>query len=311
MTIAAIFPGQGSQSVGMLAELAQSYPQVEATFAEASAVLNYDLWQLAQQGSEEQLSQTTVTQPLMLAAGVAVWRICQPLLPQPPQLLAGHSLGEYTALVAAGALTFSDAVAVVAERARLMQEAVPEGVGAMAAIVGLDSAAVVAICAEIATDEVVVSAVNFNSPQQVVVAGHTAAVEAVGLVAKGRKAKKVVLLPVSVPSHSILMRPASEALAATLAAVPLQMPTIPVLHNVSAATTASVEELRSALVAQIYNPVRWVETVERMAAAGITTAVEMGAGKVLVGLNKRIVKTMQGLPVYDAESLAAFQQAVA
>jgi len=297
-----VFPGQGSQSVGMLAELAAGYPQVEDTFAEASAALGYDLWQLVQSGPEEMLNQTDRTQPAMLAAGVAVWRVWQQHGGMQPALMAGHSLGEYTALVCAGALDFAAAIALVAERGRCMQSAVPAGVGAMAAVLGLDDAAVAAVCAESAGDEIV-SPVNFNSPGQVVIAGHAGAVERAVVAAKAAGAKRAVTLPVSVPSHCALMEPAAQAFATHLAETVIQQPTIPVLQNVDAAAHDQADDIRDNLARQLYNPVQWVMTVHAMRAQGIERIVEAGPGKVLAGLCKRIDKGIANAAVYDPASL--------
>ncbi|HXH04002.1 MAG TPA: ACP S-malonyltransferase [Candidatus Competibacteraceae bacterium] len=302
--LALVFPGQGSQSVGMLAEIAASRPEVRVTFAEASEVLGFDLWQLVQDGPEDNLNQTHNTQPAMLAAGVALWRVWQAAGGPRPAVMAGHSLGEYSALVCAGALAFADAVALVAERGRLMQQAVPAGAGAMAAVLGLDDEAVRAACAEAAQHEVV-EAVNFNAPGQVVIAGAKVAVERAIAACKARGAKRAVPLPVSVPSHCALMQPAAERLAERLATVALQTPAIPVLHNVDVATHAEPAAIRDALARQLYRPVRWVETVQAMVAQGITVTVECGPGKVLAGLNKRIHKELAALPLYDESTLQA------
>ena len=303
MSLAFVFPGQGSQSVGMLAELATAYPQVQDTFAQASAVLGYDLWDLTQSGPESELNQTHKTQPAMLAAGVAVWRAWQAQRGTMPVMMAGHSLGEYTALVCAGALEFTDAVRLVAERGRYMQDAVPAGQGAMAAILGLEDAQVILVCGDAAQGEVV-SAVNFNSPGQVVVAGSVAAVARAVDLAKQAGAKRALLLPVSVPSHCALMKPASERLAALLQTITIQSPTVPVLHNADVQAYSDAQQIRDALVRQLYSPVRWTETVRAMASAGVKTLVECGPGKVLAGLNKRIDRDMAVLPVYDSSTLA-------
>ena len=303
-----VFPGQGSQAVGMLAELAAAFPLVGDTFAEASAALGLDLWQLVQQGPVEQLNLTHNTQPAMLAAGVAVWRVWVQQGGARPAYLAGHSLGEYAALVAGGAIDFADAVRLVAERGRLMQAAVPEGTGAMAAILGLDDEQVRAACAQAAAGEVV-EAVNYNSPGQVVIAGHAGAVARALEAAKAAGAKRAVALPVSVPSHCALMRPAAEQLAQRLAATAIQLPRIPVLHNVDVAVSTTPDALRERLARQLYSPVRWVETVQRLAAEGVTLVVEAGPGKVLAGLNKRIDKNLESVAVYDPAGLAAALEA--
>jgi [acyl-carrier-protein] S-malonyltransferase len=299
-----IFPGQGSQSLGMLAELGQAHPLVLDVFAEASEALGFDLWALCQQGPESELNQTQNTQPAMLAAGIAVWRLWQQQNGPAPKLLAGHSLGEYSALVAAGSLGFADGIRLVAERGRLMQQAVPEGVGAMAAILGLEDDQVRAVCAEAAQDQVC-EAVNFNSPGQVVAAGNKEAIERLLPLAKRAGAKRALPLAVSVPSHCALMRPAADALQAVLAEVEIKPPSIPVIHNVSVASEADPAAIRRLLAEQLYRPVRWVETVQLMQAQGINTLLEMGPGKVLTGLVKRIDKQLNGLAVLDDASLAA------
>ncbi|MBI5040533.1 MAG: ACP S-malonyltransferase [Gammaproteobacteria bacterium] len=300
--LAIVFPGQGSQAVGMLAELAGAHPEVQATFAEASNVLGYDLWSLTQNGPEADLNQTDRTQPAMLAAGVAVWRVWCKQGGAQPAFMAGHSLGEYTALVCAGSLAFTDGIRLVAERGRRMQAAVPAGVGAMAAILGLEDAQVRLACTEAAQGDVV-QAVNFNSPGQVVIAGHKSAVERACEQAKALGAKRAVPLAVSVPSHSSLMLPAAEAFAATLAAIEFKVPQIPVIHNADVAVHANPDNLRDALIRQIYNPVRWVETVQYLAMHGITRIVEAGPGKVLAGLNKRIDKNIASVAAFDSASL--------
>ncbi|RRQ20592.1 ACP S-malonyltransferase [Thiohalobacter thiocyanaticus] len=307
-TLAYVFPGQGSQSVGMLGELAAVHPQVGETFAEASEVLGYDLWQLVQNGPEEQLNQTDRTQPAMLAAGVAVWRVLARATDRRPAMLAGHSLGEYSALVCAGVLEFPAAVKLVESRARFMQQAVPAGEGAMAAILGLDDEAVRAVCEEAAAGEVV-EQVNFNAPGQVVIAGAAAAVERAVAQAKAAGAKRAVPLPVSVPSHCSLMQPAAEALAGELARADLRTPSINVIHNVDVRPHSDANEIRDLLARQLHNPVRWVETIRYMQAEGVTRLIECGPGKVLAGLNRRIAKDMTALPVYDPASLdAALEQ---
>lgn len=304
MSFAFIFPGQGSQSLGMLNVLGETCPEVHATFAEASDALGYDLWALCQTGPETELNRTEKTQPALLAAGVAVWRAWQAAGGPAPALLAGHSLGEYTALVAAGTLDFAAAVKLVEFRGQAMQAAVPDGQGAMAAILGLDDADVVAACAEAAQGEVV-SPVNYNSPGQVVIAGAAPAVARAIEACKARGAKRAVPLPVSVPSHCSLMQPAAEQLAERLAGVTVHAPQIPVLHNVDVRQHAEPDAIRTALVAQLHSPVRWVETVQALAAAGVRTLVEGGPGKVLAGLTRRIDKELTALPVFDPETLAA------
>jgi len=302
-----VFPGQGSQKVGMLAELAATYPLVKQTFEEASDLLGYDLWQLSQSGPEETLNQTDKTQPALLAAGVAVWRVWQQQGGSPPAMMAGHSFGEYTALVCAGALEFKEAVSLAEARGRFMQAAVPPGQGAMAAILGLEEAKLQDICLEVAQGQVV-TAVNFNAPSQTVIAGHAPAVERAIAKAKTTGAKKAVLLPVSVPAHCSLMQPAAEQMAERLAQVQIQSPKIPVVHNVDVSTKIQPAEIRQALVAQLCQPVRWVETIQLMANHGITKLYECGPGKILVGLNKRIARSMVALPLGD--TLHGFEQAL-
>lgn len=297
-----VFPGQGSQSVAMLADLAAAFPLVTSTFQEASDVLGFDLWKLVQDGPAEELNMTQNTQPAMLAAGIAVWRVWNAQGGSAPAVTAGHSLGEYSALVAAGALGFSDAVSLVAERGRLMQEAVPEGTGAMAAILGLEDDKVRELCSEAAQGEVV-EAVNFNSPGQVVVAGNKTAVERMIELAKGAGAKRALPLPVSVPSHCALMQPAAERLAERLASVAIMAPTIPVIHNVTVEECADPDQIRALLAQQLHNPVRWVETIQAIAGRNLATVIEAGPGKVLTGLCKRIDRSVKGVAVYDPASL--------
>jgi len=305
--LAMVFPGQGSQSVGMLAPLAAAFPVVTETFAQASRVLGYDLWARVQDGPAELLNQTACTQPAMLAAGVATWRCWQQKSASQPAVMAGHSLGEYTALVCAGAIDFEDAVALVEKRGNFMQRAVPEGSGAMAALLGLDDEQVKSICNE-AADGQVVSAVNFNSPGQVVIAGQVDAVERAMALAKAAGAKRALRLPVSVPSHCALMKPAAEALAAELAATTIRVPDVAVMHNVDVGIKDNADAIREALAAQLYQPVRWVETVRAMHAAGINRIIEMGPGKVLAGLNKRIEKSLSAIAV---QTPADLEQALA
>jgi [acyl-carrier-protein] S-malonyltransferase len=306
VSLAFVFPGQGSQSVGMLAELAAAEPQVEATFAEASEALGYDLWKIVAEGPAEELNQTHITQPAMLSAGIAVWRIWQEKGGAAPVVMAGHSLGEYTALVAAGAIGFADAISLVAERGKLMQEAVPAGTGSMAAILGLDDSKVVDVCAHAEAGEVV-SAVNFNANGQVVIAGHVAAVERAVELAKEAGAKRAVILPVSVPSHCALMKPAADKLAERLATITVSAPQIPVINNADVSKATDADAIRDALVRQLYSPVRWVETIEAMASEGVDKLIECGPGKVLVGLNKRIVKEMKTQALFDPASFEAAQ----
>lgn len=303
-TLAMIFPGQGSQHVGMLAELAAAHPIVIDTFDEASEVLGYDLWQLVQNGTAEELSLTHITQPAILTASVAIWRLWQEQGGELPDVVAGHSLGEYSALVAAGALEFRDAVALVEQRGKFMQSAVPVGTGSMAAVIGLDDDAVIKACAEASSDEVV-AAVNFNAPGQVVIAGHVGAVEKAGAGCKAAGAKRVLPLPVSAPFHSPLMKPAAERFAEVLAKVEIKAPSIAVLHNVGVEPCNDPTVIRQKLVEQIYAPVPWVATVNALAARGITRALEIGPGKVLNGLNKRIQPDMAVASVNDPASLEA------
>nr|WP_024967734.1 ACP S-malonyltransferase [Pantoea sp. IMH] len=301
---AMVFPGQGSQAVGMLAGLAVENPTVERTFREVSDALGYDLWALVQNGPVEELNKTWQTQPALLAASVAIFRVWQEKGGSQPAMLAGHSLGEYSALVCAGVLDFADAIRLVELRGKLMQEAVPEGTGAMQAIIGLDDDAIAKACEESAQGQVV-SPVNYNSPGQVVIAGNKEAVERAGAACKAAGAKRALPLPVSVPSHCALMKPAADKLAAALEALTFNTPVFPVVNNVDVRCETSPEAIRNALVRQLYNPVRWTGCVEFMAAQGITTLLEMGPGKVLTGLTKRIVDTLAAAPVNDPASLSA------
>lgn len=301
---AMVFPGQGSQTVGMLAELAAENPIVETTFREASDALGYDLWNLVQQGPAEELNKTWQTQPALLAASVAIFRVWQEKGGKTPAMLAGHSLGEYSALVCAGVLDFAEAIKLVELRGKLMQEAVPEGTGAMQAIIGLDDAAIAKACEDAAQGEVV-SPVNFNSPGQVVIAGNKAAVERAGAACKAAGAKRALPLPVSVPSHCALMKPAADKLAVALEKLTFNAPATPVVNNVDVKCETSPEAIRSALVRQLYSPVRWTECVEFMAQQGVTSLLEVGPGKVLTGLTKRIVDTLTAAPVNDPASLSA------
>ena len=309
MGFAALFPGQGSQSVGMLAELMDSRPVVAETFAVAGEVLGLDLAGMVREGPEEALNRTENTQPAMLAAGVAVWRAFREAGGPMPSAMAGHSLGEFTALVCAGALDFANAVSLVAERGRLMQQAVPEGQGAMAAILGLDDEAVRALCSEAAQGQVV-EAVNFNSPGQVVIAGEAEAVERAIELAGEAGAKRAVRLPVSVPSHCSLMQPAAERLRERLAEVEVRSPEVPVIHNVDVAAHQDPDEIRDLLARQLHNPVRWVETVQRLAADGNATMLELGPGKVLMGLIRRIDRKVTCIPVQDEAGLEKALNAV-
>jgi len=286
-----VFPGQGSQSLGMQGELAEAFPVVRRTYEEAGEALGRDLWNLSREGPEEELGRTVNTQPLMLTAGMAAWRVWQERGGPAPAGVAGHSLGEYTALVAAGALPFTAAVRLVAERARFMQEAVAETPGAMAAVLGLDDAAVRAAC-ERAAPAGVVEAVNYNAPGQVVIAGEKPAVERAIEAAKESGARRAMLLPVSVPSHCGLMRPAADRLRAALQDVSIDPPAIPVVNNVDVAVESDPVAIADALVRQLYSPVRWVETVQRFAAEGAGRVVECGPGKVLAGLGRRIDRSL-------------------
>lgn len=302
--LAFVFPGQGSQKIGMLAELAAAYPLVQATFAEASEVLGYDLWALVQSGTQEEINLTERTQPLLLTASVAVWRVWQEKQGPQPALMAGHSLGEWSALVCAGVVAFKDAVKIVQLRGKYMQEAVPAGQGAMAAIIGLDDALILEACKKAAQGEVV-AAVNFNSPGQVVIAGTAAAVERAGVLCKEAGAKRALPLPVSAPFHTELMRPAAERLTELVNATTFNAPVTPVVHNVTAQTEADPEKIKALMIEQIYSPVRWVECVNTMAAKGVGTTVECGPGKVLSGLNKRISGDLTTLSIEKPEELDA------
>lgn len=303
-----IFPGQGSQKVGMLSELSELYPNVQKTFAEASTVLGYDLWELIQQDPDEKLSQTSVTQPAILASSVAIWRLWLELGGVKPALMAGHSLGEYSALVCGGALTFEDAIALVQKRGEFMQSAVPVGVGAMAAIVGLEDQLVIDACVKAGEDkeDEVVVAVNFNSPGQVVIAGHTEAVQRAGAYCKDAGAKRCLPLPVSAPFHSPLMKPAADRFASELKSVSLIEPETPVLQNYGLKLTSSDSELiRDNLLKQIYSPVPWVDSIKMFAKEGIVAVYELGPGKVLSGLNRRIDSAMTAMSINDDSSLQA------
>lgn len=301
---AMVFPGQGSQTVGMLAELAAENPLIGQTFREASEALGYDLWALVQQGPAEELNKTWQTQPALLAASVSIFRIWQEKGGKAPAMLAGHSLGEYSALVCANVLDFSEAIKLVELRGKLMQEAVPAGTGAMQAIIGLDDAAIAKACEASALGQVV-SPVNFNSPGQVVIAGNKEAVERAGAACKAAGAKRALPLPVSVPSHCALMKPAADKLAVALEKITFNVPLFPVVNNVDVKCETAPEAIRSALVRQLYSPVRWTECVEFMAGQGVTSLLEVGPGKVLTGLTKRIVDTLTAAAVNDPASLSA------
>ena len=303
MKLAIVFPGQGSQAVGMMAGYAE-HPLVRDTFDEASQVLGQELWALVHDGPAEMLNQTVNTQPVMLTADTAVYRAWRAAGGAEPSVMAGHSLGEYAALVAAGAIAFADALPLVRFRAQAMQDAVPQGVGAMAAIMGLDDEGVVAACAEAAQMQSV-EAVNFNAPGQVVIAGHKEAVERAIVAAKARGAKRGLLLPVSAPFHSKLLQPAAEKLAAYLAEVPVRVANVAVLHNVDVARAATPEAVRAALARQAASPVRWVETIQAFVAQGVTHIIECGPGAVLTGLARRIAPGVEILPLNDANAIAA------
>ena len=305
--VAFVFPGQGSQAIGMLADLAQEHTVVSQTFAEASEVLGYDLWALIQDGPVESLNETDKTQPALLSASVAIWRAYQASGKPAPALLAGHSLGEYSALVCAGVIDFKDAVKLVELRGQLMQQAVPAGTGAMYAIIGLDDDGIAKACEESAQGDVV-SPVNYNSPGQVVIAGEKNAVERAAAACKAAGAKMAVALPVSVPSHCALMKPAADKLAQALANITFSAPVIKVINNVDVAMPSDSQEIKDALVRQLYCPVRWSETVSFMAEQGINQLVEMGPGKVLTGLTKRINKAVSAQAVNDVASLAALTE---
>ena len=289
--LAFVFPGQGSQSVGMLTDLALKNSCVKATIDEASDVLHYNVWQLITEGPEEKLNQTEYTQPALLAADIACWRLWCATHDERPAVLAGHSLGEFAAFVAAGTLSFSDGLTLVAKRGELMQSAVPTGTGAMAAIVGLDDEQVELLCEQAAQGQII-SAANYNSIGQIVVAGHAAAVERAVALATAAGARLAKLIPVSVPSHCALMQPAADALKSYLAAIELQAPQIPVIQNVDASIHQDLNEIRSCLIEQLTQPVRWVATIQKMQADGITNIVECGPGKVLAGLIKRISREL-------------------
>lgn len=302
--LAFVFPGQGSQKIGMLAELAAEYPVVQKTFAEASDVLGYDLWALVQNGAQEEINLTERTQPLLLAASVAVFRVWQERNGAAPALMTGHSLGEWSALVCAGVVAFKDAVKLVQQRGKFMQEAVPAGQGAMAAIIGLDDASIIDACKKAEQGEVV-SAVNFNSPGQVVIAGAAAAVERAGALCKEAGAKRALPLPVSAPFHTELMRPAAERLAEQITATAFSSPAVPVVHNVTATTESNPEKIKALMIEQIYSPVRWVDCVNTMVGRGITLTLECGPGKVLSGLNKRINSELNTLSVEKPDELVS------
>ncbi|NGX16525.1 ACP S-malonyltransferase [Wenzhouxiangella sp. XN24] len=304
MAIAMVFPGQGSQSVGMLADLLAAEPAAAATLVEADEALGYGLGALLRDGPAEQLNRTDHTQPAMLAAGVAAWRAWCAHGGPPPAAMAGHSLGEYTALVCAEAMAFDDALRVVRLRGQWMQQAVPQGAGKVAAVLGLDDDAVIAACAASGSGSDVVEAVNFNAPGQVVIAGHGAAVERAIEAAKAAGARRAMLLPISVPVHCRLMDPVAGQLAEALAGIELHTPTMPVYHNIDASPRTDVAEIRAALADQVRRPVRWVDCVNAMRAEGVDTLLELGPGRVLSGLARRIDRELDAMPVDDPATLA-------
>ncbi|WP_299006772.1 ACP S-malonyltransferase [uncultured Shewanella sp.] len=302
-----VFPGQGSQSVGMLAELATEHQIIEQTFSEASDVLGYDLWALVQEGPSDTLNETDKTQPALLTASVAIWRAYTQTQAALPSILAGHSLGEYSALVCAGVIDFVDAVKLVQLRGKLMLEAVPAGSGAMYAIIGLDNDSIAEACDE-ASQGAIVSPVNFNSPGQVVIAGEKEAVDRAAVLCKEKGAKKAMPLAVSVPSHCALMKPAADKLAEALADIEFKTPSIKVINNVDVAVSQSGEAIKDALVRQLYCPVRWTETVEHFAQDGIDRLFEIGPGKVLTGLTKRIDRSISAQAINDVASFSALTE---
>lgn len=302
-----VFPGQGSQALGMLGELAENHAVIGETFAQASSVLGYDLWELVQQGPVETLNETDKTQPALLAASVAIFRAYMASGKGLPNVMAGHSLGEYSALVCAGVIDFEAAIKLVELRGQLMQQAVPAGTGAMFAIIGLDNDAIAKACEE-ASEGAVVSPVNYNSPGQVVIAGEKAAVERAAALCKANGAKMAVALPVSVPSHCELMKPAADKLAVALESIEFSAPSVNVINNVDVASPDAAADIKDALVRQLYCPVRWSETVELMAIDGITNLFEVGPGKVLTGLTKRINRSLSAQAVNDVASLTALTE---
>ena len=309
MGFAAVFPGQGSQSVGMLADLADAFPTVESTFAEASEALGYDLWRVCREGPEEKLNSTECTQPAMLAAGVAVWRVWREQGGAAPEIMAGHSLGEYSALVCADGVAFPDAVALVAARGRYMQEAVPSGQGAVAAVIGLGDDEVEAACRAAAGGEVVCP-VNFNAPGQVVLAGHTGAVTRALDLAREAGARRAILLPLSVPVHSPLMEPAAERFRSRLEEVAFSTPAVPVVANIGVEPHRDPDSMRDRLVRQLHSPVPWTATVLHLAGTGVGAVLEPGPGRVLAGLNRRIERGMKAHAVFDPASLGATLEAL-
>ena len=308
-TFAFVFPGQGSQAVGMMRSFSENVA-VREVFAEASAVLGQDLWALQAEGPPEALNATVNTQPIMLTAGYATYKAWRAAGGAEPKIVAGHSLGEYTALVVAGALSFAEALPLVRFRAEAMQQAVPLGTGAMAAVLGLDDEGVIAACREASSNGEVVEAVNFNAPSQVVIAGHKAAVERAGEAARARGAKRAVALPVSAPFHSSLLQPAARQLAERMQEVCFSSPTIPLINNVDVATVTTSSEIKDSLARQAASPVRWVEVVRAMAAEGVTDVVECGPGKVLAGLTRRIAPSVQGHALSDAMAIPIVLEAL-
>ena len=307
--LAFVFPGQGSQSIGMLADLAASEPEVQNTFDKASEVLGFDLWDMVCNGPANELNKTHNTQPAMLAAGFAVWQVWCKQSEMRPGWIAGHSLGEYTALVCSDALTFEDAIRLVEKRGHYMQESVPAGTGAMAAILGLKDSQVIDVCTEVAENEVV-AAVNFNAPGQVVIAGNLSAVERAMIAAKDAGAKRAVKLPVSVPSHCSLMIPAAEKLDVLMHDIPFEIPDVKLIHNVDVKSHNEPEVIRRILKEQLYKPVRWVDTIKFLYEQGVTDFIECGPGKVLMGLNKRIAKSASHFTMYDPDSVSTVNKSL-
>ncbi len=304
--LAFVFPGQGSQKIGMLAELAEQNPIIEKTFSEASEVLGYDMWDLIQQGAQEDINLTQRTQPILLTCSVAIWRLWNEKLGATPSQMAGHSLGEWSALVCANVIDFSDGLRIVEARGRYMQQAVPVGQGAMAAIIGLDDQAILDACAE-AGDLGVVDAVNFNAPGQVVIAGSNDAVERAMDICKAAGAKRALPLPVSAPFHTSLMKPAADNLAEMVNAVSFRAPEVPIMHNVHARNEQDPEAIKALMLEQIYSPVKWVDCVKQLKEGGVSTLVECGPGKVLSGLVKRIDRDLISVAT---ETVADFDAAL-
>ena len=302
MEFVSVFPGQGSQSVGMMDDLAASYPIVKHTFQAASDAIETDLWALVVNGPAEQLNQTHNTQPIMLAASYSIWQILQQATSRSPQMMAGHSFGEVSALCCAQAIDFPQAVVLAHKRGQIMQQAVPQGIGAMAAILGLDDQRLIELCVQVSTDSNLVEAVNFNAPGQVVIAGHSQAVDELMNIAKQAGAKRALKLPVSVPAHSTLMRQAADKFAAVLADMDFTLPAIPVLQNTTLTSAQSAEAVVRGLTEQLYSPVPWVATIKTMQAS-LNCIIEIGPGKVLTGLHKRIDKTLTAMCIYDNASL--------